>query len=93
MNPYPNWLSLRDLDTRLGVAKGTAFRTFKRLAAALQEGRDFVVLDHEQERQAIVELKNEQRAYQSSVNLILLHPDTAGRIAHLLQAGRDGAGN
>lgn len=93
MAHYPDWLSLRDLDTRLGLPKGSAFRAFKRLATTLHEGRDFVVLDHEQERQAIVELKNERRAYQSSVNLILLHPDAAQQIAALLRPDTGSIGN
>ncbi len=44
---YPGWLSLRELDAEQGLAKGTAFRAFKRLLPDLAEERDFVVLDHQ----------------------------------------------
>ncbi|HEY1076240.1 MAG TPA: hypothetical protein VGE51_06095 [Fontimonas sp.] len=93
MSAYPDWLTLREIDTRAGAAKGTAFRAFKRLEAQLQEGRDYVVFDHERDAQAIAEIKNRQRAYPSSVNLLLLHPRAAERLCNVLGGGPASSGN
>ncbi len=93
MSAYRDWLSLREIDARAGCAKGSAFRAFKRLEAELQEGRDYVLLDRALAAQAIAELKNQQRAYQSSVNLLLLHPDTAERLCKALGTGSTDIGN
>ncbi len=38
-------LGLRQIDRMNGVAKGTAFRAFKRIRDDLQEGREFFVLN------------------------------------------------
>jgi hypothetical protein len=93
MSAYPGWLSLRDLDTRAGLAKGAAFRVFKQLEPQLREGPDFVVLDHRLAQQAIVALKNDGRVYRSTINLLLLHPDTATRILGILGGAGRTAGN
>lgn len=93
MNAYPDWLSLRDLDTRAGLTKGAAFRAFKQLEPQLREGLDFVLLDHQHAQQTIAMLKSQGRVYQSTVNLVLLHPDAAGRIFSVLSSGGNANGN
>ncbi|MDP9140033.1 MAG: hypothetical protein M3O62_04480 [Pseudomonadota bacterium] len=93
MNAYPDWLSLRDLDTRAGLPKGAAFRVFKQLGPQLREGLDFVLLDHQHAQQTIAALKIQGRAYQSTVNLVLLHPDAARHILSVLATHGSAPGN
>ncbi len=93
MSAYPDWLSLRDLDSRAGLPKGAAFRVFKRLEPQLREGLDFVLLDQQHAQQTIAVLKEQGRAYQSTVNLVLLHPDAARHILSVLRSVASAAGN
>ena len=83
---YREWLSVREIDTAAGVSKGTAFRRFKSLEAALVEGRDYVVLHAEHDREAISELRSRERIYASSVNVLLLDPTIAARLVESLRA-------
>jgi hypothetical protein len=78
---YPGWLSLREIDAAHGREKGTAFRAFKRLLPQLQEGRDFVVLDHRSEAVLAAKLHAAGRIYRGSVNPVLLAPAAAARVA------------
>ncbi|MFA5940293.1 MAG: hypothetical protein WC809_13130 [Sinimarinibacterium sp.] len=82
---HRDWLSLREIDAAAGARKGTAFRCFKRVEATLDEGRDYVVLHAGRDRDAISELRSRDRIYAGSVNVLLLGPATAERIADVLR--------
>ena len=77
---YSGWLTLRELDTERGLAKGHAFRAFKRLLPQLHEGEDFVVFDHQTQAGMGAELHAADRIYRNSVNPVLLSPATAQRV-------------
>ena len=82
---YSGWLSLREIDTGLGLAKGSAFRAFKRLLPQLLEGRDFLVLDHQHHGALAARLHAAGRLYRSSVNPVLLRPEAAALLRRSLQ--------
>ena len=82
---YAGWFSLRELDTELGLDKGSSFRAFKRLLPRLEEGRDFVVLDHQHHGAVAAQLHAAGRLYHSSVNPVLLAPDAAALLRQSLQ--------
>ena len=84
MSGEPAWVTLRELDQRLHLAKGAAFRAFKR--ARLVEGRDFRVLDAGTDAGEIAQLRAAARIYPASVNVVLLSPSAAERIATALRA-------
>jgi hypothetical protein len=74
------WRSLRELDESLQRPKGSAFRAFRRIEAHWLEARDFVVLHHERDRELIDVLRQQQRIYASTVNLIMLSPELADAV-------------
>ena len=71
---------MRELDVEAGVAKGTAFRAFKQLAARLIEGQDFLVLDHQMHADLAAALHAHDRLYRGSVTPVLLAPEAAARV-------------
>ena len=85
---YAAWFSLRELDTELRLEKGGSFRAFKRLLPQLQEGRDFVVLDHQHHSTLAAQLHAAGRLYRSSVNPVLLAPGAAALLRQSLQTTR-----
>ena len=85
---YSGWLSLRELDTELGLGKGNSFRAFKRLLPRLVEGRDFVVLDHQNHSALAAKLHAADRLYRSSVNPVLLAPVAAALLRQNLAPGQ-----
>ena len=87
MDAYRDWLSLRELDTELGLDKGASFRAFKRLLPQLVEERDFVVLDHQRHSAAAAALHAAGRLYRSSVNPVLLAPQAAEQLRKALRSG------
>lgn len=76
-------VTLREVDERLGRTKGAAFRAFKRLA--LVEGRDFRVLRHDTDADAIAALRAASRIYAASVNVIVLSEPAATRVAEAVR--------
>ena len=84
---YSGWLSLRELDTELGLDKGSSFRAFKRLLPRLLEGRDFVVLDHQNHSAEAAKLHAAGRLYRSSMNPVLLAPTAAALLRDSLATG------
>lgn len=72
-----HWITLRECDEAEAAAKGSAFRAFKRIEAAWHEVRDFRVLHHEADRAVIDALREQQRIYATTVNLLLLSPALA----------------
>ncbi len=79
------WLTLRELDRRLGQPKGTAFRAFKRRQARWREGHDFRVLQPDRDGAEITALRAAGRVYPSSRTVILL----SGAAAAQITAGPD----
>ncbi len=80
MNAYRDQVTLQEIDRTAGLAKGSAFRGFKRLVANLAEGIDYQVLDHQQARETIAGLRSQGRIYASSVNVIMLSKPAAARV-------------
>ena len=76
-----DWLTLRELDQRQGLAKGTTFRSFRKLEPRLVEGRDYRVLHASRDAGEITALRQGGRIYPSSVNVVLLSAALAARIA------------
>ncbi|EIT70272.1 MULTISPECIES: hypothetical protein [Hydrocarboniphaga] len=74
------WRSLRELDESLQHPKGSAFRAFRRLENHWQETSDFIVLHHERDRALIDILRQQQRIYASTVNLVMLSPELADAV-------------
>ena len=65
-------LSLRQLDERNQVPKGTTFRRFKACRAGLVEGRDFFRLDAGEHSALLASLREAGLIYRSSVHVVLL---------------------
>lgn len=80
MSDYPATTTLAELDRIGGLAKGSAFRAFKRLEAELLEGKDFTLLTAASDAAGIKKLKAEGRVYASSIIVVLLAPDAAQKI-------------
>ena len=64
--------TLREVDLRFGLPKGSAFRAFKRQRAMLREHIDFIVLSARTDNAEIERLRAAGRIYRSSVNVIVL---------------------
>ena len=82
----PRWRTLRELDLAAARDKGAAFRIFKRLAGEYREGTDYVVLHHEADATAVNALREQQRVYANSINVVLLSPAFAAAVLAALQA-------
>lgn len=79
---------MRELDESTGLPKGSAFRAFKAQVQALDEGRDYVVLDPRSEQGLAASAAIRERLYRSSVAAVLLAPSAAARVrAAMLAAG------
>jgi hypothetical protein len=89
MNDYQGWRSLRELDEAQGLVKGSAFRAFKQVEPQLQEPRDYAVLHHDDNRTEIENLRRSGRIYDSSINVVLLSPDTWVTVGKLLETRAD----
>lgn len=80
---------MRELDESTGLPKGSAFRAFKTQVQALDEGRDYVVLDQRSAEGRAASAALGERLYRSSVAAVLLAPPAATRVrAAMLAAGR-----
>ena len=86
MSAYPDHVSFREIDQRLGLPKGSAFRTFKGMEAGLTEGSDYVLLLAGEDHEAIGVLRAQQRVYATSRNVVLLTSAIAEKIVTLLQS-------
>ena len=64
--------TLREIDERLGLRKGSAFRAFKRQRRSLSENVDFTVLPARTANTEIERLRAEGRIYRSSINVVIL---------------------
>ncbi|MDX1656597.1 MAG: hypothetical protein R3310_15420 [Candidatus Competibacteraceae bacterium] len=71
-------LSLREIDLRHRVPKGTAFKAFKSLAPDLEEGQDYLYLTADDK--AIQSLKAAGRLYPTTINAVLLTPRGYARL-------------
>ena len=86
IDDYCHWRSMRELDEAAALAKGSAFRMFKALLPGLDEGVDFIVLDHQTQAPLASALHAAGRLYRGSVNPVLLSPAAAARVAAALEA-------
>ena len=64
--------TLREIDERLGLRKGNAFRAFKRQRHLLRENVDFTVLPARTAKAEIERLRAEGRIYRSTINVVIL---------------------
>ena len=64
--------TLREIDERLGLPKGSAFRAFKRQRHSLRENVDFTVLPARTAKAGIERLRAEGRIYRSTINVVIL---------------------
>ena len=72
--------TLREIDERHGLPKGSAFRAFKRLRGALREDVDFTLLSAPSARSEIERLRGAGRIYRSSVNVVVLAESGVERV-------------
>ena len=63
--------TLREIDERLGLRKGNAFRAFKRQRHSLRENVDFTVLPARTAKTEIERLRAEGRIYRSTINVVI----------------------
>lgn len=77
-------LTFRELDRAAGREKGAAFRCFKRLDPAPAEGEDFYLLRPETDSELLDSLRGAGRIYPSSINVVLMEPETAERVERAL---------
>lgn len=78
--------TFREIDAACGLAKGTAFRAFKSVEPTLHQGKDFVLLHHHRDAARIQTLRQENRIYRASVNVVLLSDHGRDKVvAALLQ--------
>ena len=82
--------TFKEIDTRHGRAKGSAFRAFKRVRHTLREGTDFHHLDAATERARIERLRRAGRIYASSVNVVVLSESGYRRVRALLETETEG---
>ena len=75
----PALRSFAELDRAAGQPKGTHFRAFKRLGAALQEGVHFFCCDSREAPEIFARLLAGGRLYPGTVNAVLIGP--AGQAA------------
>jgi hypothetical protein len=84
MSSYRDCFSLREIDQRAGTFKGAAFRRFKGLEAGLQQMVVETLAQAERDREVIDRLRESGRIYASSINVVLLSPETAQRLLDAL---------
>lgn len=82
--PYPDAATLRELDRAAGAPKGTAFRCFKRLLPAFEEGVDYVVLHYQNDEERVASLRRRGRIYANSLNVVVLGPRAAQAVAEAM---------
>ena len=80
----PDFVSFREIDESLGLAKGHAFRAFKQLVGAWTEGVEFVCCDQREHPAAHALLAQRGRLYPGTVNAVLLAPSARAAIIALL---------
>jgi hypothetical protein len=81
--------TLRELDERAGLAKGSAFRAFK--ALALRDGVDYRVLHPDVDSAAFARLREAGRLYPGALRAIVLSDAAGKRVARALQQGKPAA--
>lgn len=86
MNAYRDAYSFREIDAKLGLPKGSAFRIFKRIEAKLEEGLDYFLLRADEDREAIDHLRTAGRIYASSRNVVMLSATTRDKVLTGLNA-------
>lgn len=77
------WTSFKELDQALQLAKGESFKRFKAVEKGLIEGRDFLWLSATDDGEAIAQLKQQERVYSTSINVVLLSAATVSKLSPL----------
>ena len=72
--------TLREMDERHGLPRGSAFRAFKRLLGTLREDVDFTLLPARSAGSEIERLRGAGRIYRSSVNVVVLAESGVERV-------------
>jgi len=72
--------TFRELDEAAARPKGSAFRAFKRIEPQLREGQDFRLLRPGRDDAEIETLRQNQRIYANSVNIVLLGDGLSARL-------------
>ena len=85
MTDYLHSRTLAELDREAGLAKGSAFRAFKRLQGGWLEGEHYWLLNPSRHLATIAQLKRDGRAYRSSVQLLLLSEPAARQLLATLK--------
>ena len=77
--------TLREIDERLGLRKGNAFRAFKRQRHLLRENVDFTVLAARTAKAEIERLRAQCRIYRSTINVVILAESGFERVRNELE--------
>ena len=80
--------TLREIDERLDLPKGNAFRSFKRQRHLLRENVDFTVLPARTAKAEIERLRAEGRIYRSTINVVILAESRFERVRNELDGAR-----
>jgi len=72
--------TFRELDEAAARPKGSTFRAFKRIEPQLREGQDFRLLRPGRDDAEIETLRQNQRIYANSVNIVLLGDGLSARL-------------
>lgn len=64
--------SLKEIDEARGANKGNAYMAFKQLREGFDEGRDYYLLNGDQDGTEIEALRLQGRVYANSINAVLL---------------------
>lgn len=83
--------TFKEIDTRHGRPKGSAFRAFKRARETLREGIDYYHLDAARERERIEALRRAGRIYASSIHVVMLSESGYRRVRAFLAGEGDAA--
>lgn len=75
-----NCTSFRELDVQYQQLKGWAFKRFKALKNELEEGRDFFWFHQLKDADVIHSLREANRIYPSTANLVMLTSRGVGKL-------------
>jgi hypothetical protein len=77
------WTSFKELDTALSRCKGESIKAFNAIESELLEGEDYLWLSALEHGQQIAELKQQNRVYSTSINVVLVSAATAAKLSPL----------
>lgn len=77
------WFSFKELDNLNQTTKGESFRLFKKVEQELKEGVDYLWLSATEHSEQIAVLKQQDRVYSTSINVVLVSAATASKLSPL----------